>query len=436
MSTINVIQVTLELWTTFICLFLAVIVFLWIDFISKSSRCLLNLLLDSAVLLFFDSMAYIFRGDTSPLGMVMTRISNFMVFAVEYVIIVFIAYYCYATLQENGVKDNKYYMRTNIAVMSISLICLIVTQFTGFYYTFDETNHYVRGKGLVISFALGYVVMLYCASRTIRYRKNLSRQTFWALMSYIIILVVASVLQALFYGLSLMNMGLAFSILIMLAVHESEYVRRIRTQSLQLVEQEKHLAEVRTRNILSTIQPHFIFNSLAMISALIRVDPDQSEEAIISLSGFMRNSIDTLNSSEMISIHKELETVTNYMDVMQKRFGDELKMEVEIPEGCDFLIPPFTLQPLVENSIKHGIRKKEELSGTVEIIINKDSENYIIYVKDDGAGSDEIKPQDDGHQHVGLGVVAERLDEMCNGTFRIESAVGKGCCCTITIPYK
>lgn len=111
MSTLNIIQISLELWNSFFCLCLAVLVLVGKDFINKSSRILLHLLLSSSVLLFFDSMAYFFRGNVSTLGMIMTRASNFIVFATEYVLILLITYYFYITLQENNVEAKKKQLR-------------------------------------------------------------------------------------------------------------------------------------------------------------------------------------------------------------------------------------------------------------------------------------------------------------------------------------
>ena len=116
------------------------------------------------------------------------------------------------------------------------------------------------------------------------------------------------------------------------------------------------------------------------------------------------------------------------------RFGDELNIEYDI-EATDFLIPSLTVQPLVENAVKHGVGMKED-GGTVTIATKEFDDRYEVIVSDDGVGFDTAKKPNDGRTHIGMENVRNRLKTMCNAVLNIESTVGKGTVSTITIPKK
>ena len=121
-----------------------------------------------------------------------------------------------------------------------------------------------------------------------------------------------------------------------------------------------------------------------------------------------------------------------YIWLEQLRFGEDLLVEYEI--GCEnFHIPPLSLQPLVENAVKHGLGQKEE-GGTVKICTAEQDDAWIICVEDDGVGFDVATVKNDGRLHIGVDNVRYRLESMCNGSLVIESEIGTGTRATIRIP--
>ena len=129
-----------------------------------------------------------------------------------------------------------------------------------------------------------------------------------------------------------------------------------------------------------------------------------------------------------------MEHVQCYLAIEKKRFGDRVNVTYDIQEE-DFLIPALTLQPLVENAVKHGLCKKEN-GGTVQIRTERKQDNIYITVADDGAGYDSTVVERDGKNHVGIGNVRSRLQSMCRGTLEIKSSPGKGTIAVITLPQK
>ena len=142
--------------------------------------------------------------------------------------------------------------------------------------------------------------------------------------------------------------------------------------------------------------------------------------------------MNSLKEQAPVPFESELKHLETYLSLEKMRFGDELNIEYDI-EATDFLIPSLTVQPLVENAVKHGVGMKED-GGTVTIATKEFDDRYEVIVSDDGVGFDTAKKPNDGRTHIGMENVRNRLKTMCNAVLNIESTVGKGTVATITIP--
>lgn len=203
-------------------------------------------------------------------------------------------------------------------------------------------------------------------------------------------------------------------------------------QERKLKEQEEALASSRIDILLSQIQPHFIYNSLIAITSLCQSDPKEAENALDHFSKYLRGSMDSLTEKKCVSFEKELEHVKNYLYMEKKRFGDRLQVIYDIKEK-DFLLPALTVQPMVENAVRHGICKKKE-GGWVMISSYADAENWIVEVKDNGKGFDTAAQNSMDGVHVGIESVRSRLEMMCNGRLTITSSPANGTKVLIQIP--
>ncbi|MBR5441493.1 MAG: histidine kinase [Clostridia bacterium] len=209
----------------------------------------------------------------------------------------------------------------------------------------------------------------------------------------------------------------------------SDYKKAQITADLQ-----RELGELNTTLMISQIQPHFLYNALNTIKYMTKKDPKTAEHAIVKFSSYLRANMDSLTQKEPIAFTKELEHVKNYIDIEQLRFGDRLKTEYDI-EVEDFTIPPLTIQPIVENAIKHGVNQKPE-GGTVKISTRETDTNFVVIISDDGVGYDVNQILDDGRSHVGISNIKKRLKTMLKARVEINSVVGEGTVATITIPKK
>ena len=202
----------------------------------------------------------------------------------------------------------------------------------------------------------------------------------------------------------------------------------------RLQEQEKLLMESRLDALASQINPHFLFNTLTSVSSLIRSEPEKARTLIVKLSGLLRR---LLRSQEhFVTLREELDAIDEYLDIESIRFGPQLRIEKDIdPATLDLIVPSMLLQPLVENSIKHGLSQKLG-EGRITIRSLRDGDHAIIDVIDNGAGI----PSADASRIMGTGIglrnVNERLRVIygANYQLQLDSVPGEGTCARIVIP--
>ena len=211
------------------------------------------------------------------------------------------------------------------------------------------------------------------------------------------------------------------------------YVIVVGTQTLiRANQQEMELEKSRTAVMRSQIQPHFLFNSLTAIAMLCEKDPKLAKETAITFADYYRGNLRAIDRTEPIHFQQELEHLKMYLFIQQQRFGDYLKVVFDI-ETTDFLIPALSIQPLVENAVKHGVGAREE-GGTVTITVREKSDSFQITVADDGVGFDPKAIDNRERQHIGLENVRNRLLLMCDATLSIDSIIGQGTTITISLP--
>ena len=190
------------------------------------------------------------------------------------------------------------------------------------------------------------------------------------------------------------------------------------------------LQENRVAIMISQIQPHFIYNTLGTIQYLCRENPEQAAKLVQNFSLYLRGNFSELDNTMPIRVSKELEHVRYYTEIELTRFPD-MAVHYDIQTDA-FYLPALTVQPLVENAIKHGLMGREE-GGTVTVTVFETETHYCVKVTDDGVGFDVNEPQD-ARKHVGIRNVQERLQMMCGGSLVVESQKGKGTTALIQIP--
>ena len=215
-----------------------------------------------------------------------------------------------------------------------------------------------------------------------------------------------------------------------------DYYRRYRQREIDASRLETSLAQVQLENLEHRMQPHFLFNTLNLISAKMREDIDAADRMITRLSDLLRLSMQRWGGRE-VTLSEEREMLDAYLEIMKARFEDRLQARVEIaPDAADALVPPLLLQPLVENAIKHGVSRREE-GGRVEVTARRNGTRLLLEVRDDGPGTEEPA------EHLlakglGLSTTAERLRRLYGEDQKLTFERGKpaGFVLTIAIPFR
>jgi two-component system, LytTR family, sensor kinase len=192
--------------------------------------------------------------------------------------------------------------------------------------------------------------------------------------------------------------------------HAVDYYRKFQERERRASQLEARLAQAQLEVLRMQLHPHFLFNTLHAISALVRKDPDGAERTIAQLSDLLRLTLETLGH-EKTTVKSEMEFIDRYLAIQQTRFGDRLIVRQRIdPEALDALVPSQILQPLVENAIHHGIAPRAA-AGLLDIEVRRTDHHVALRVRDDGpglppGGIDTLTPG------VGLTNTRARLNEL------------------------
>ena len=190
------------------------------------------------------------------------------------------------------------------------------------------------------------------------------------------------------------------------------------------------LTESRISTMMSQIRPHFIYNTLGSIEQLCIIDPSKAGELVHNFAKYLRGNFGELDNPKPILMSQEMEHVRHYISIENVRFPD-MTFSFEM-NSDDFHIPALTIQPIVENAIKHGLMKLSK-GGTIRVVSYETESHYCVSVEDDGVGFDTDVLLDE-RKHVGIRNIRGRLKAMVNGTLEIESRVGIGTTVLIKIP--
>ena len=189
-------------------------------------------------------------------------------------------------------------------------------------------------------------------------------------------------------------------------------------------------AAQRIQIMMTQIRPHFLFNALNTIRALYVKDPSLADKTLEDFSTYLRQNLESLSQTELVPITRELEHTRLYAEIEVLRFPN-IRVEYQIGDES-FKIPVLTIQPLVENAMRHGVRTQKD--GLVTIFTSRESGMHRITVQDNGVGFNPEKADSAEEAHIGIRNVKKRVEQMCAGTMLLQSEIGKGTTVTLLIP--
>ena len=223
---------------------------------------------------------------------------------------------------------------------------------------------------------------------------------------------------------------MAVILILNLVPHNINAAAKAKELEMEKIVLNAELAESRISTMMSQIRPHFIYNTLGSIEQLCIIDPPKAGNLVHNFAKYLRGNFGELDNPKPILMSQEMEHVHYYISIENVRFPD-MTFIFEM-NSDDFHIPALTVQPIVENAIKHGLMKLPK-GGTIHVVSYETETDYCISVVDDGVGFD-VNEVVDERKHLGLRNIRERLKVMVNGTLEIESTVGVGTKVLIKIP--
>ena len=304
----------------------------------------------------------------------------------------------------------------------VYIAMLVYTQFSTTIYYFDDAGGYHRGPYypllLVPPVCIMALDLLVLWSR----QNRLTRRERLAFAVYILVPIACMVYQMFFFGLSVIVLGSSVGAMVMFLYIQNEQIEQDRLR-------QRELANQRASVMVLQMRPHFIYNTLMSIYSLCNQDPQRARQVTLNFTDYLRRNFNAVASDSAIPFTAELEHTRAYLAVEQAQYEDLLFVEYDTP-FTRFRLPPLTLQPLVENAVKHGINP---YLGPLHICVRtrKTDRGVEIVVADDGPGFD---PDDDSRPHTALENIRQRLDMMCGGSMSVTPNEGGGTLVTLTIP--
>jgi len=295
--------------------------------------------------------------------------------------------------------------------------------FSPLTFSYSSYGHFLPGPLNPVCLLLSGI--LYCIYKTIRVFRPRERKETWIPILALVLISLSVVLDytAVYTEapVSFLTMAIAIcSIMYYIWLH-LQFVRE-HERALQ--------AEHRIQIMMTQIQPHFLFNTLTAIRALCIKDQNTAVRTIGLFGTYLRQNLESLNQSGTIPLSKELEHTRIYTEIEMIRFPN-IRIEYDIRDE-DVKIPPLTVQPLVENAIRHGVRSRAE--GIVKISTCCEENEHIIIIEDNGTGFKNQNENNTGEIHIGISNVRERLNRMCGGKMEINSVLDKGTRIVLRIP--
>lgn len=409
----SLLNVSLLVFSALVTLFLLIGAITDMNRKSRFMSSFIILLISNILMQLGEAGIWFFAGELE--NIVLLNISAMMSMVFSYVLISAYAH----CLTEFVCERKKVSFVPNyiiMAICSIYILLSVISLFNGMFFSFDENGCFVNGPmyGLVRAFDL--IVIIIGIFWVMCYRKILTLREISFLISFNVLPLLSVTLQR-FWEPTPQYMAVTLSLIVIYVLFHGEITRQ--------------LADSRISIMLSQIQPHFMHNMLTTIMYMCRTEPEEAEKTVGQFADYLRANMDSLTLKQCIQLETELKHVKTYWSLEEKRFGDKIRAVYDIQENS-FMLPSLTIQPIVENAVKHGMRKGKQL--TVTIRTYSDVNNYYVEINDDGRGFDVNAFENDGKSHIGIKNVQQRLKMMCGGELMVNSVPDQGTDAVIKIP--
>ena len=308
------------------------------------------------------------------------------------------------------------------ALLAVYYMMFIAGQFTDAVYYVTQNNHYIRGPLFALWLSPLVLILILNIAGLIKRRNKLSKRYFTALLLYLLPMTISiffhMFLEADIYVVLCMVLFALIMFGLILADNMDQYMR-----------QQREIANQKASINVLQMRPHFIYNTMMSIYYLCKQDSDKAQQVTLDFTSYLRKNFTAIASEDTIPFRDELEHTRAYLAVEQAQHEDRLFVEFDTPH-TQFRLPPLTLQPLVENAVKHGMDPDGDPLH-ISVITRRTKGGSEIIVGNDGARYD---PADDNEAHIALNNIRQRLEMMCKGTLEITPHEEGGTTVKVTIP--
>ncbi|MBR1481718.1 MAG: histidine kinase [Ruminococcus sp.] len=376
---------------------------------------LFSVLLLSVVVFFVDVIIYRF-----PEMMVAEKIIVFFEFMTVSVLmpmpIILLLHRCGEDIRHSPL------FRVEMILWGVCFVLLSAAQFTDRFYYFTPELEFVRGPLFVLLPLPMLVTMILNIAGTVKRRKKLTKRYYFAIFVYLLPMTTALLFYLFNYLAIFIIFGMAMCALMMFGLILSENVQ-------QFMRQQREIANQRASVMVLQMRPHFIYNTMMGIYYLCDQDAAKAKQVTLDFTAYLRKNFTAIASEDTIPFQDELEHTRAYLAVEQAQFEDALFVSFDTPHTM-FRLPPLTLQPIVENAVKHGLQSSSDPIH-ISVVTKQTEHSSEIIVEDDGPGFDTV---DDSEPHIALNNIRQRLAMMCKGELMITSRKGGGTSVKVTIP--
>ena len=314
--------------------------------------------------------------------------------------------------------------RLVIGLWGIYFILLGIAQCTTFLYYVTPDNDFIRGSWHPLLVAPIAAIMLLNLAGVIQRRNRLSNKYYVAFLIHLLPMTVAALIHAVIFVPLLVVFGLGFSMLSMFGIILCDQIE-------QYMRQQREIAHQRASIMVLQMRPHFIFNTMMSIYYLCAQDSKKAQQVTLDFTSYLRKNFSAIASENTIPFANELEHTRAYLAVEQVQFEDSLFVEYDTPH-TRFRVPPLTLQPIVENAVKHGM---DPDSAPLRICIRtrETDAGHEITVEDNGPGFAQTN-MDESEPHIALANIQQRLEIMCGGKLTVMPREGGGTVVKVILP--
>lgn len=321
---------------------------------------------------------------------------------------------------------------------SLKNILNIITFFTiisilgnipfGYYFVISEDGKCTINSGYYLFVILLLLIIVFTMAYAMK--SNMTKNDRIMLTLVPIIPFLAATISSIFNG-PRFHLMTFFSVFFLYTTFIVKKENELQNKELLLSERDRRITNSEINALRSKMNPHFIYNTLSTIYGLCKANPDGAADMTLKLENYLRDNFGKITIAPMIPFFEELEHLQFYIDIEQIRFPN---LTVEFDTDIDyFMVPSLSVQPMVENAIRHGIQKKKDAKGTIKISTHENNEGFFIIIEDDGIGIDKDFNKD-GKVHLGINNTRARIKLLCHGTLNIKPRTPEGTICQIFIP--